>query len=159
LNTVFKMLSEKKLIGMRMMMSFGANKTGELWRAFMPRRKEVTNVFSKELISLQIYPASHDFSKFDPNATFEKWAGLEVSDFDVVPEGMEQTLLPGGLYAVFVHKGSSRDTSTFQYIFGTWLPSSEFIIDERPHFEILGERYKNDHPESEEEIWVPVKKK
>jgi AraC family transcriptional regulator len=151
------MLSEKKLIGMRMMMSFGDNKTGELWRAFMPRRKEITNAFSNELVSMQIYPCSHDFSKFSPAAKFEKWAAVEVSNFDIVPQGMERTLLPAGLYAVFIHKGSSRDTSVFQYILGTWLPNSEFQIDERPHFEILGEKYKNDDPESEEEIWIPIR--
>jgi AraC family transcriptional regulator len=48
---------------------------------------------------------------------------------------------------------------TFQYIFGTWLPNSEYVLDNRPHFEILGEKYKNDDPTSEEEIWIPIKAK
>lgn len=49
--------------------------------------------------------------------------------------------------------------SIFQYIFGTWLPASGYYLDNRPHFEILGHKYKNNDPDSEEEIWIPVKPK
>jgi len=38
------------------------------------------------------------------------------------------------------------------YIFSDWLPKSDYELDEKPHFEILGEKYKNDDPNSEEEI-------
>ena len=65
--------------------------------------------------------------------------------------------MPGGLYAVFFYKGSSSDTKIFQYIFTNWLPDSGYTLDNRPHFEILGENYKNGDPGSEEEIWIPVK--
>ncbi|MFM9945765.1 MAG: GyrI-like domain-containing protein, partial [Bacteroidia bacterium] len=44
-------------------------------------------------------------------------------------------------------------------IYGTWIPNSEYNLDNRPHFEILGEKYKNNHPDSEEEIWIPIKPK
>ncbi|MGK2861531.1 MAG: GyrI-like domain-containing protein [Chitinophagaceae bacterium] len=47
----------------------------------------------------------------------------------------------------------------FSYIFNTWLPPSGYDLDNRPHFEILGEKYKNDDPLSEEEIWIPIKQK
>jgi AraC family transcriptional regulator len=71
---------------------------------------------------------------------------------------MQSFLLPGGLYAVFHYKGlPSEGAKTFQYIFGTWLPGSEYALDNRPHFEVLGERYNNNSPDSEEEIWIPVK--
>ena len=73
---------------------------------------------------------------------------------------METYILPGGLYAVFLHKGAATTgPKTFQYIFGTWLPESDYSLDIRPHFEILGEKYKNDDPDSEEEIWIPIKPK
>jgi AraC family transcriptional regulator len=42
------------------------------------------------------------------------------------------------------------------YIFNTWLPQSNYQLAPRPHFEILGEKYKNNHPDSEEEIWIPI---
>jgi AraC family transcriptional regulator len=34
-----------------------------------------------------------------------------------------------------------------------------YFLDDRPHFEILGDKYKNGDPDSEEEIWIPIKQK
>ena len=48
---------------------------------------------------------------------------------------------------------------TFQYILGTWLPNSDYSLDDRAHFEILGNKYKNNESDSEEEIWIPIKPK
>ena len=147
---------EKKLIGKRLKMSFADNKTGELWRKFMSKRRDIKNNLNSNLISLQLYRNNFDFN---PNAEFEKWATVEVSDFNNVPNEMKTFLLKGGLYAIFIHKGSSTDNSTFKYIFSTWLPNSEYMLDNRPHFEILGEKYKNNDPNSEEEIRIPIKLK
>ena len=152
-------LTPKRLIGKRLIMTFADNKTVELWKSFMPRRKEITNNLTNDLISMQVYDPSFDFSNFNLNAEFEKWAAVEVRNFDTVPSEMETYSLTGGLYAVFRYKGSNRDTKIFRYIFGTWLPDSNYSIDNRPHFEVLGEKYKNDDPDSEEEIWIPVKPK
>lgn len=151
-------LSEKKLIGKSLRMSFADNKTGQLWGSFMPRRKELTNAIGTELYSVQLYTPLF-FAHFDPHRIFEKWAAAEVSHFDLVPEGMETLVLPSGLYAVFFYKGSSLDTSIFQYIFGTWIPNSKYDLDDRPYFEVLGEKYKNADPNSEEEIWIPIRDK
>ncbi len=150
-------LSETKLIGKHMTMSLSDNKTGELWRSFMLRRKEIQNNIGTTLYSMQVYDPSY-FIHFDPNKIFEKWATIEVTDFETVPDGMETITLSSGLYAVFIHKGdASTGPQIFRYIFETWLPGSEYVLDHRPHFEKLGEKYKNNDPDSEEEIWIPVK--
>lgn len=139
-----------------MKMSLADNRTFELWSRFMPRRKEITNNISIDLISMQVY--EEDF--FSPLGIFEKWAVVEVSDLDNIPFGMESFVLPAGKYAVFLHKGGSeRFQKTFRWIFEMWLPASEYKVDNRPHFELLGEKYKNNDPESEEDIWVPIKEK
>jgi AraC family transcriptional regulator len=151
-------LNEKKFVGKRLRMSFADNRTGELWRAFMPKRKEIHNNLTNDLFSLQIYDTSY-FENFDPTKEFEKWALVEVGSFDNIPGEMEPFVLTGGLYAVFIHQGSSNDNSTFQYIFSTWLPNSDYLLDNRPHFEILGDKYKNADPNSVEEIWIPIKLK
>ncbi|MBL8080020.1 MAG: GyrI-like domain-containing protein [Anaerolineales bacterium] len=150
-------LIEKKLIGKRMTMSLSNNKTGELWRSFMPRRREIGNKLNSEMFSMQVYDGPVDLGNLDQE--FEKWAAVEVSDFDAIPDGMETFTLKGGLYAVFQYKGSSTDNTIFQFIFGTWLPNSDYLLDNRPHFEILGEKYKNGDPNSEEDIWIPIKPK
>jgi AraC family transcriptional regulator len=152
-------LAEKKLIGKRMKMTLADNKTGELWRSFMPRRKEIRNITS-DLISMQVYDPTLDFKDFNLNTPFEKWAAIEVAEFDVIPAEMESFTLVGGLYAVFLHKGPpSAGAKTFQYIFGTWLPPPQYLLDSRPHFELLGAKYKNEDPDSEEEFWIPIKPK
>jgi len=100
------------------------------------------------------------FKNFNPDAEFEKWAAVEVKDFETIPEGMETITLPGGTYAVFLYKGAAHASSgTFRYIFETWLPNSDFSLDNRPHFEILAEKYKNESPDSEKELWIPIKPK
>ena len=146
-------LPQKKLIGIKLIMSLANNKTATLWQSFMPRRKEITNIKSTDLFSLQVYkePISNI------NQEFEKWALVEVSNFDIVPKNMETFVLDSGLYAVFSYKGLNTDPTIFNYIFTDWLPKSNFEIDNRPHFEKLGKKYKNNDPNSEEEIWIPIK--
>ncbi|MEZ0607404.1 GyrI-like domain-containing protein [Fibrella sp. WM1] len=151
-------IAAKTLVGMRLTMSLTHNRTGDLWRAFMPLRHQIANRLSTDLISLQTYSADY-FDAFNPAMEFEKWALVEVSDVGNVPGGMQPFILPGGLYAMFQHKGSSSDTRTIQYIFTTWLPASAYELDQRPHFEVLGANYKNAHPDSEEEIWIPIRPK
>ena len=151
-------INEKKLIGKRLQMSFADYKIGELWRSFMPARKEITNNLTNDLISLVIYQPDH-FTDFKPTNEFERWATVEVSSFDNVPAEMETFVLQNGLYAVFDYTGLNTDHSIFQYILETWLPQSDYVLDNRPHFEVLGEKYKNNDPTSEEEIWIPIKMK
>ena len=150
-----EIVPEKKLIGNHLTMSLANNKTGELWRRFMPRRKEIRNALNSDLISMQVYQQPVVFGYL--HQEFEKWAVVEVADFGTIPEGMETFTLPGGLYAVFHYKGSSTDARIFAHIFGTWLPNSAYMVDHRPHFEVLGSKYKNNDPDSEEEIWIPIK--
>lgn len=153
-----ELLPEKKLIGRRLKMSLSNNRTFELWNNFMPIRKKIKNTVGNNLFSMQVYDSTYNFQNFNPEKEFEKWAAVEVSDFKGIPEGMEPYTLKGGLYAVFIHRGSA-DTGhiTFQYIFGSWLPQSEYELDQREHFELLGDKYKNNDPASEEEIWIPVR--
>ncbi len=146
----------KKMIGLRRSMTFAENKTPELWRDFMTRRHEIKNAIDNDLYSIQNYPPSF-FNPFNPMATFEKWAAKEVIDFDFVPDGMEILILPESEYAVFIYRGDARNASAFfQYIFSKWLPASGYTLDIRHHFEILGEKYKRNDPDSEEEVWIPI---
>jgi AraC family transcriptional regulator len=155
----FKMSDEKKLVGKRLRMSFANNRTMELWRSFMPRLKEINSKKGNELYSAEVYPDLF-FNDYNVNTDFEKWAAVEVSDYHDITEGMESLVFPAGLYAVFVHKGTAdKGPETYRYIFVDWLPRSGFDLDNRPHFAVMGEKYKKDDDASEEEIWIPVKPK
>jgi len=149
-------LSPKNLVGKHLHMSLANNRTAELWQSFMVDRKNIRNTIGTDLYSLQVYEPTLDFKEFNLHTEFEKYALIEVSDFNHIPEGMEAFTLEAGLYAVFIHRGLNFQP-TFQQIFYEWLPASDFVLDARPHFELLGEKYKNHSPDSEEEVWVPVK--
>ena len=152
-----KILVEKKLVGKHIVMSFTENKTFQLWSSFMPRRKEIKNTTDSNLYSLEVFPARH-FDHFDPNNTFQKWAAVCVSDFSQIPVDMETLIIPSGSYAVFIHKGpASEGHKTYHFIFTEWLPNSEYTVDDRPHFAVMDDKYKKDDPDSEEEIWIPIK--
>ncbi|MDX1768336.1 MAG: GyrI-like domain-containing protein, partial [Arenibacter troitsensis] len=120
----------------------------------------IGNALSKDLISMQVYISLLNVKEFNLTTQFEKWAAVEVKDNTKIPEGMVSYTLSGGLYAVFVHRGlPSSFPRTAQYIFGEWLPKSEYQLDHREHFEIMGDKYRNNDPSSEEEVWVPIKRK
>lgn len=151
-------LEEKKLVGKKCRMSAAENRTGELWRSFMPDRDLITNRIGTALYSAEVFDPSF-FNNFDPERKFEKWAAVEVADFNAVPEGMETLVFPAGLYAVFLHKGPAANApKTYGYIYNEWIPASEYSLDDRPHCAVMGKKYKAESPDSEEEIWIPLKK-
>lgn len=151
-------LAAKKLVGRRIQMSYSNNKTKELWQSFMPERKTITHQIGIELYSVEVYPNPSFFHTFNPSANFEKWAAVEVVNFNNVPSNMETLLLPGGLYAIFTYKGKASEAPKFfEHIFTIWLPNTNFALDNRPHLAIMGKKYKNENPNSEEEIAIPIK--
>lgn len=144
--------------GMHLPMSLVENRTADLWRQFMPRRHEITGRIGTELYSLQVYPEGY-YQRFNPATIFQKWALAEVEAGASPPEGMELFFLPEGDYVVFVHKGDvAAFVAKLQYVLREWIPANGLQLDERPHFEVLGEKYRNGDPESEEEVWIPVRK-
>ena len=159
MNPRIEMLPTKKLVGLQMPMTMADNKTVALWQTLMPRRTEIAARTSTDFISMQVYDKDLDFATFHMHTPFQKWAAVEVADFNNVPAGMETYTLLGGLYAVFIHKGKpERFPQTLKHIFVDWMPASGYALDAREHFEVLGEKYMRDSDESEEEVWIPIKK-
>lgn len=151
-------LSTKTLVGVSNRQSLHNIAMRELWARFMPACMVIhKGVRPAELFSITQYPSDY-FSAFHPAKTFTKWAAMEWLS-EEIPEGMESVQIPEGTYAVIHYKGSSANTSVFEFMFREWLPASGYELDDRPHFEILGERYKNNDPDSEEELWFPVRKR
>ncbi len=157
LNPTILKIEDKKLIGQTLKMSLLHNKTTALWRGFMPISHLIEYSLSTDLFSLQVYPLDY-FSDFSPKKEFVKWAALEVSQIDNIPSNMQSFILVGGMYAVFDYKGSSENNAIFEAIFSDWLPNSDYQLDHRPHFERLGKNYKNKDENSQEQIWIPIKK-
>lgn len=153
-------IQDRKLVGLRIQTALSENKTLALWQSFKPRVKEIGHKTNTHFYSVQIYGTGVAMEAFTPHTLFEKWAAVEVDTFDHVPDGLEKYILSGGKYAVFIHRGPPNAFyKTAEYIFGTWMRNAEYELDERAHFEIMGAQYRLDDPNSEEEIWVPIKVK
>lgn len=152
-----KTIQAKKTIGFSTKTTMANDQTVKIWQLLMPRLKEVKNAESADLFSLQIYNGE-SFEEFSPNTQFTKHALVEVKSYDFVPEGFERFEIPAGDYAVFIQKGTNADFyNTSQYIYGEWLPKSNYKLDNKPHFTVMGENYfGHENPESEEEVWVPI---
>lgn len=147
------------LTGISIRTSLANDKTVELWRRFMPGKKEIKNRISEDLLSVQLYDELPDGENFNALTPFTKWAAAEVSAAGNCPQGMDNLVIPEGLYAVFLHIGGpARAAESFTFIYRDWLPSSGFRLELRPTFEVLGEKYSNNSPDSEEEIWIPIGK-
>lgn len=150
---------KKLLVGQHQPMTFANHNTQQLWQSFIPKVKELKNRIGTDLFSLEIYPIGY-FDSFNPQVLFEKWAAVEISEPPSTITGLDLLTIPAGDYAVFIHKGPvAEGPKTYQYIFEIWLPSSTYQIDDRPHFAVMGEKYKPNANESEEEIWIPIKPK
>jgi AraC family transcriptional regulator len=157
LNPTIENFPATKFIGKYLSFTYADYRALELWSSFMPRRKEIQNSMGTKLFNIQVNPENFNFH---PNTPFVKWAAVQVSSFDSIPVEMHSLEVEGGLYAVFQYKGNQHGAVTFfKSIYTEWLPASAYEIDNRPQFEILGEKYKNNDPDSEEEIWIPIKLK
>jgi AraC family transcriptional regulator len=85
---------------------------------------------------------------------------VEVSDLSNIPGIFFAKTLPASKYAVFTAKeGLTKLHDTFQYAYNTWLPASEYEVAYPFDFEYYGERYQGDTPESEVDIYIPIKPK
>ncbi len=147
------------VIGVCAEASFATNGevTPRLAKQFMPRLKEVQNRKDSFRLSLQKYN-NFNFQTFGSTTPFEKWIGVEVADIDNIPAGMDTLEIPAGNCLVIDFEGSIPEfIKQWQYIHSTWLPASEFELDDRPHFERLSPDYNPMQEANEEEIWIPIK--
>lgn len=151
-------VNQKIIVGMKLEMSLLENQTQTLWQRFMPKLNSISNRLDNNLISMSIYSSDY-FQSFNPLNRFMKWAGVEVSDEQTLSDGLEIIKIPQGSYVRFLYQGlPSQAGPFFQSIFQEWFPKSGYKLDQRPHFEVMGDKYKNNDPSSEEMIYIPVMK-
>lgn len=149
--------SSRTFIGLNVKMSLIDNRTSDLWRTAISLKPDAGQLENNNAYSIECYPTDY-FNTFTPEKKFEKWAAFLQKKDIPIKSPFSSITIPDGLYAVFHYKGSSANAfALFNYIFNTWLPNSDYTLDHRPHFAVMGEKYKNNHPSSEENIWIPIK--
>jgi len=153
-------VEQKTLVGKKSISTLENNSSTTLWQSFMPHVKDIQNRTSHVLVAMQVYDSTIPFEHFTPQTPFTIWAAAEVTVADDIPIGMEHYILNGGEYAVFLHIGEPwLFPKTWSYIMNEWLPTSGYELDSREHFAVMGAMYKHNQPDSQEEIFIPVKKK
>jgi len=147
------------IAGMHIITSPASSQAHQIWQQFMPRRSELDGPEDDVYYSVQDYPTDYPWDRYDPLAPFKTWAAREISTDCILPDGFTKTQIKGGLYAVFIHRGTAATISQSMMYFHTqWLPKSEYTLDKsRMHFERLGKAFLGpDNPASEEEVYIPI---
>lgn len=89
---------------------------------------------------------------------FEYIIGVMVEKTDQIDEGYVTKVVPAQKYAVFTHKGLLTTLmGTYEYIFGDWANKTDYKVDEHLNFEWYDNRFKDNDPTSEFDIYVPIK--
>jgi AraC family transcriptional regulator len=101
-----------------------------------------------------------DHAEMNEDTPFTYLAGLEFPPELPTPDGLESREVPAADYAVFEHIGALDTLSdTYDAIYSTWLPNSEYQRRDSDDFELYDERFQYGAGESVMEIWVPIIRK
>ncbi len=153
-------LAPISLVGIKIETNLQKNESVALWKKFKPRVKEISHKKNDRFYSVQNY-FEFDPIQFTSETVFDKWAAVEVENEDKLPEGMQKLVIPAGIYATFVHRGTVMDFSkSLYYFFSQWLPNSDYVLENHPHFEVFDHRYLGpQNPDSIEDVFIPIKLK
>ena len=147
--------SEMKVIGIASSYQDEDLNLETLWSAFRPSVSQITNRVGTDAFG--IYEEYHEK---EDNVGLRYICSVEVADFDNVPEGMTPRIIPEHLYVAFRHQGPlSFLPETLKYIWGSWLPKSNYEYVEKPDFELYA---PGTQPEDTDKIlflYIPVVRK
>ena len=145
-----------KAVGMMFSGKVKGNELYELWDRFSKVISEIPNRSNTDMC----YGIVNPFSTKMEDGEMEYVAAVEVDNFNNVPEGMVSIEIPESHYAIFTHKGHIRNfMDTIKFVFGQWLPNSDYKIMNAPELEVYDERFNVDSVDSELEFCIPVEKK
>ena len=129
----------------------------QLWQEFSPYISKIPNrVNPEQCFGLEVYTDS-----FMKTKQWHYMVAVEVDTLENIPIFASAKTLPPNQYAVFTHKGLiSSISQTFDYIYNTWLPKSDYEIAASYDFEFYDERFKEGQSEdSETDIYLPIQLK
>lgn len=88
----------------------------------------------------------------------EEWRYyIAVSSSDDVDDSLEESIIPGGMWAIFPGAGTGKSIQELERrIVTEWLPTSGYEFAEGPDIEVY---FQPDPQNTTYEVWIPVKKK
>lgn len=150
-------LDEMTIVGMQILYSMKCNLIPELWERLAARMEEIKDVARSD-VAVEI---SYGTQREGAGETFLVLVGLIVNSIEEIPEGMTYKHVPAHKYATFTHYGPiSKIYETYDRIYNKLLPNSAYDVDQDAcTIEWYDERFKMDSPDSEYDIYVPVKER
>lgn len=144
-----------KLVGIANQYDNADLSLSRLWSGFAPYRNKITNRIGD--YSFGIYES---YEEKGDEVSFSYVCTVPVSSFDQVPEGMITRELPEQMYAKFTHRGPITNLDqTLKYIWGSWLPKSNYLYVEKPDFELYPPGYKGSDQNNEFYLHIPIQPK
>ena len=142
-----------KIVGIATQYEDGDLSLPKLWSAFRPYRDNIPNRVGSDFFGIyESYEESGD------KTTFVYICSAQVSNFNDVPSGMITRELEAQTYARFTHVGPiTQLEDTLRYIWGSWLPKSDYEYADKPDFELLPAGFNNVDPENKIYLNIPVK--
>lgn len=146
---------EFKIAGIKASVKPGSGSIDDLWHEFNSRRVEIENTVNPNV--------ALGLCEYMPNITdeseFSYCACVEVTDFEGIPKDITIKTIPTSKYAVFTHKGPMTGLkATYDFIYGTWLPKSDYELAERDTIEWYDSRSSDlSSPDYEFDIYLPLK--
>ena len=126
-----------------------------LWFDFQHKVNQVRNRIGNDAFGIY-----EEYFETGDSIGFSYICSVEVSDFDSVPEGMISRIVSEQMYAVFRHNGPlSFLPETLKYIWGSWLPKSNYEYDEKPDFELYSPGIRPEDPDHVLFLHIPVSRK
>lgn len=141
---------EFHIIGLKKTVKPGDALIRNLWHEFNKRKSEIKSIITYEnVLGLCEYiPDITDESEF------EYITGVEVTDYNHIPDGMITKTIPLSKYAVFTHRGKVEEMKrTYNMIYGMWLPLSGYELAEMDTIEI----YSTNNQDGWLDIYIPLK--
>jgi len=110
------------------------NPVSKTWKLYKEHISKLVDESDKETIAIYDYDPK-DIFKDDTPYTYI--LGCKNDNKDSLPKGMTSMIIPSGRYLMFqLNLARSEHTEAFDYIDIKWLPKSEYILSEKPDFEI-----------------------
>ena len=141
-----------KIVGIATQYDDGDLSLPKLWSAFRPYRDNIPNRVGSDFFG--IYEC---YEEDDNNTRFVYICSAQVANFDEVPEGLITRELEAQTYARFTHTGPiARLEDTLRYIWGSWLPKSNYEYADKPDFELLPAGFNDQDPDNKIYLNIPV---
>jgi AraC family transcriptional regulator len=134
------------VVGLRISTKPKSPEISELWSKFVPRMDEIK--VSEPYASYGVMASVDD--------SLDYMAGNPAENENTLPTGMSAWTIDENTYAVF-ETVMQKLPETFDYIFGTWLPTSGYQHASGPLLERYGEAFSPENPVVA--IYIPVKKR